>query len=138
MELSPFLNHWWHVTVFSGRRAPERPAADRITREAYSHEEVSRGFWPGSDQFPRPAFYSYTYPEPPGLGTAAIRPAKAYYSQEMGEFLLHYEDVRNASSPEEELLEFFQSSYEVGATLGQWDREALESRGVMRTISREG
>jgi hypothetical protein len=117
------------VTLFSGRRAPERPGADRMTREAMSHEEISCGFWPGNDSFPTPAFYAYTSPEPPGLPTAAIRPQEAFYSRELGEFLLLYEDVRNASSPEQALLAFFQSAYEVGATLGQWDREALE-RGM--------
>lgn len=117
------------VTLFSGRRAPERPGADRMTREAMSHEEISCGFWPGNDSFPTPAFYAYTSPEPPGLPTAAIRPQEAFYSRELGEFLLLYEDVRNASSPEEALLAFFQSAYEVGATLGQWDREVLE-RGM--------
>jgi hypothetical protein len=116
------------LTVFSGRRAPERPGADRITREAYSHEEISCGFWPGNDLFPTPAFYSYTYPEPPGLKTASIRPATVLYNQELGDFLLPYDDVRSASSPEQALLEFFQSMYEAGATLGQWDREALERR----------
>ena len=114
------------VTLFSGRRAPERPGADRMMREAMSHEEISCGFWPGNDSFPAPAFYAYTSPEPPGLPTAAMRPAEAFYSRELGEFLLRYEDVRNASSPEETLLAFFQSAYEAGATLGQWDREALE------------
>jgi hypothetical protein len=117
------------VTLFSGRRAPERPGADRMTREAYSHEVISCGFWPGNDLFPTPAYYAYTSPEPPGLPTAAIRPQEAFYSRELGEFLLRYEDVRNASSPEEALLAFFQSAYEAGATLGQWDREALE-RGM--------
>jgi len=117
------------VTLFSGRRAPERPGADRMMREAMSHEEISCGFWPGNDSFPTPAFYAYTSPEPPGLPTAAIRPQEAFYSRELGEFLLRYEDVRNASSPEEALLAFFQSTYEAGATLGQWDREALE-RGM--------
>src|SRR5690348_11885677 len=116
------------VTLFSGRRAPERPGADHMTREAYSHEEISCGFWLGDDRFPTPAFYSYTYPEPPGLSTAAIRPEEAFYSQEMGEFLLRYDDVRTASSPEQALLEFFQSTYEAGATLAQWDREALERK----------
>ncbi len=76
----------------------------------------------------QPAFYSYTSPEPPGLGTASILPAAALYSQELGEFFLPYDDVRSASSPEQALLEFFQSTYEAGATLGQWDREALERR----------
>ena len=116
------------VTLFSGRRAPERPGADRMTREAMSHEEISCGFWPGNDSFPTPAFYAYTAPEPPGLSTASIRPPEAFYSRELGEFLLRYGDVRNAPSPEEALLEFFQSTYEAGATLGQWDREALERR----------
>jgi len=117
------------VTLFSGRRAPERPGADRMTREAMSHEEISCGFWPGNDSFPTTAFYAYTAHAPPGLPTAAIRPPEAFYSRELGEFLLRYEDVRNASAPEEALLAFFQSAYEAGATLGQWDREALE-RGM--------
>jgi hypothetical protein len=117
------------LTVFSGRRAPEHPGVDRITREAYSHEEISCGFWPGDERSPTPAFYSYTYPEPPGLLSASLRPAAATYNQELGEFLLPYEDVRSASSPEQALLEFFQSTYEAGATLGQWDREALERKG---------
>jgi len=114
------------LTLFSGRRAPERPGADRMTLEATSHEEISCGFWPGNDNFPTPAFYSYTSPEPPGLKTAAIRPATASYHPELGEFLLRYDDVRSASSPEQALLEFFQSTYEAGATLAKWDREALE------------
>jgi hypothetical protein len=116
------------VTLFSGRRAPERPGADRMMREAMSHEEISCGFWPGNDSFPTPAFYAYTSPEPPGLPTAAIRPQEAFYSRELGEFLLLYEDVRDAPSPEQALLAFFQSTYEAGATLGKWDREALERR----------
>src|SRR5207245_2577795 len=116
------------LTLFSGRRAPERPGADRITREGGSHEQISCGFWPGDDRFPAPAFYSYTYPGPPGLPTASIRPEEAFYSQELGEFLLRYDDVRPASSPEQALLEFFQSTYEAGAQLAQWDREALERR----------
>ena len=116
------------LTVFSGRGAPQRQGADRITQAAYSHEEISCGFWPGDERFQTPAFYSYTYPEPPGLGTASILPAAAFYSQELGEFFLRYDDVRSASSPEQALLEFFQSTYEAGATLGQWDREALERR----------
>ena len=116
------------VTLFSGRRAPERPGIDRITREAYAHEEISCGFWPGSDSFPAPAFYSYTFPAPPGLSTAPIRPQEAFYSQELGEFILRYDDVRAASSPEQALLEFFQSTYEAGATLAQWDRGSLERK----------
>jgi hypothetical protein len=116
------------LTLFSGRHAPERPGADRMMREAMSHEEISCGFWPGDDRFPAPAFYAYTSPEPPGLSAAAIRPQEAFYSQEMGEFFLRYDDVRNAPSPEQALHAFFQSTYEAGATLGQWDRETLERR----------
>ncbi len=116
------------VTLFPGRRAPERPGAERMTREAYSHEVISCGFWPGNDGFPTPAFYAYTSPEPPGLSTAAIRPQEAFYSRELGEFLLRYEEVRNAPSPEQALLAFFQSTYEAGATLGKWEREVLARR----------
>src|SRR5215469_18632358 len=91
------------VTLFSGRRAPERPGADRMMREAMSHEEISCGFWPGDERFPAPAFYAFASPEPPGLQTAAIRPEEAFYSHELGEYLLLYEDVRRASSPEQVL-----------------------------------
>jgi hypothetical protein len=114
------------LTFFSGRRAPERPGADRMTREAYSHEVISCGFWPGDARLRAPAFYSYTSPEPPGLPTVSIRPEKAFYSQELGLFLLRYDNVRTASSPELALLEFVQSAYEAGANLAHWDREALE------------
>ena len=114
------------VTRFSGRRAPERPGADRITREAYSHEVISCGFWPGDETFKAPAFFSYTFPEPPGLSAAALRPSAAWYSPDKGLFLLRYEDVRSADAPEQVLLEFLQSTYDAGATLAQWDREALE------------
>jgi hypothetical protein len=114
------------LTFFSGRRAPKRPGADSITQEATSHEEISCGFWPGDDHFPTPAFYSYTSPAPAGLETAPLRPAAAFYSPEMGEFLLRYDDVRSAPTPEQALLDFLQSSYEAGANLAHWDREALE------------
>jgi hypothetical protein len=114
------------LSLFSGRRAPEIPGADRITREGGSHEQINCGFWPGDERFLAPAFYAYPYPGPPGMSTASIRPEKAFYSQELGEFLLRYDDVRTASSPEQALLEFFQSTYEAGARLLQWDREALE------------
>jgi len=120
------------LTLFSGRRAPERAGADQITREAYSHEEISCGFWPGDERFPTPAFYSYTYPEPPGLGTASLRPSTAFYSPELSEFLLLYDDVRQASSPGQLLLDFFHSTYEAGATLAQWNRDALERHPAVR------
>jgi len=114
------------VTRFSGRRAPERPGADRITREAYSHEVSSVGFWPGGGNIADAAFYSYTAPEPPGFRDWPVRPATARYDARISEFLLMYDDVRTASSPGTALLDFCQSTYEAGATLGEWDRNALE------------
>lgn len=117
------------VTRFSGRRAPEREGADLITREAYSHEVISHGFWPGNKDM-EAAFYSYTAPEPEGLaGTVdqgIIRPQQTFYSKEMKEFFLLYDDVRTAPSPTAALLDFCQTTYEAGATLASWDREALE------------
>jgi hypothetical protein len=114
------------VTRFSGRRAPEREGADAITREAYSHEVISHGFWAGGDASPRAAYYSYTAPEPEGLKEARVRPAAAFYSREMSEFLLPYDDVRRAESPEGALAEFLRSTYDAGADLAAWDRAALE------------
>lgn len=114
------------VTRFSGRQAPERPGADAITREAYSHEVISHGFWPGGGAVESPIFYSYTAPAPPGLEKAAIRPG--FYSNELSEFLLSYDDVRRSTSPDETLLEFMQSTYEAGANLANWDRAALERK----------
>lgn len=117
------------VTRFSGRRAPERPDADIITREAYSHEVISHGFWPGNKDM-EAAFYSYTAPEPARLADTVeqgkIRPAQTFYNQEMKEFFLLYDDVRTASSPEQTLMDFCQTTYEAGANLANWDREALE------------
>src|SRR5260221_2450336 len=114
------------VTRFSGRRAPERPGADRITREAYSHEVISVGFWPGGGEMKGAAFYAYALPEPAGFGDRPVRPAKAFYSKQMSEFFLMYDDVRAADSPRDALLEFCQSTYEAGADLGKWDRANLE------------
>jgi len=114
------------VTRFSGRRAPERPGADRLTREAYSHEVSSVGFWPGSGNITGAAFYSYTAPEPSGFRNAPVRPAAAHYDTQLGEFILMYDDVRSAPSPGATLLDFCQSTYAAGATLGNWDRNALE------------
>lgn len=114
------------VTRFSGRRAPERPGADAITREAYSHEVISHGFWPGGGAVESPMFYSYTAPAPAGLENAAFEPSAAYYSTEMSEFFLPYDEVRKADSPDESLLAFMQSTYVAGATLANWDRAALE------------
>ena len=114
------------VTRFSGRLAPPRPGADAITREAYSHEVISAGFWPGNGGFGVAAFYCYAAPEPAGLMRQQIRPARAFYSDELKEFILKYEDVRQANSPDDAVLDFLQSSYEAAAELGGWDRVALE------------
>ncbi len=112
-------------TRFSGRRAPERKDADLITREAYSHEVISAGFWPGGGDVKGAAFYTYAAPEPPGFKTAPVRPEKAFYSP-MGEFLLMYDDIRQSAEPEKLLMEFLQTTYEAGATLGNWPRAELE------------
>src|SRR5216684_4728504 len=113
------------VTRFSGRRAPERPGADAITREAYSHEVSSVGFWPGSGNMDA-AFYSYAAPEPPGFKNARVLPSAAQYDAQLSEFILMYDDVRNAPSPSAALLDFCQSTYEAAANLTPWDRKALE------------
>lgn len=124
------------VTRFSGRRAPEHPGGvpnlpDRVTREAYSHEVSSAGFWPGSDgPVAYPAFYSYAYPEPPGYGDAPAGPAGAFYSKELKEFILPYEVVRTSSTPDATVLEFLQATYDAAARLGGWDRAALEWSGT--------
>ena len=114
------------VTRFSGRVAPERPGADSITREAYSHEVSSAGFWPGGGDIPGPAFYSYAAPEPPGFAEQRVRPQAAFYHPQLKEFLLMYDDVRAAPSPKAALMEFLQSTYRAAADLGKWDRKALE------------
>lgn len=115
------------VTRFSGRRAPERPGADKITKEAYSHEVISVGFWPGDGEIIKDAaFYAYAAPEPQGFKDSVARPAKAFYSAEKSEFFLMYDDVRLADSPERALLEFCRSTYEAGANLGNWNRAELE------------
>ena len=113
------------VTRFSGRLAPERPGADLITREAYSHEVISHGFWPGNKDM-EAAFYSYTAPEPEGLSQVKVLPSGTFYSTEMKEFFLLYDDVRKSDKPEKDLMDFLQSTYEAGANLAGWDRAALE------------
>src|SRR5881398_2701938 len=119
------------VTRFSGRSAPTHPGGiphlpDTVTREAYAQEVSSLGFWPGDERFPQPAFYSYAYPEPQGLGEETVQPAEAFYSKDVHEFILPYEAVRSAHSPDDAILSFAQSVYDRVATLGQWDRAALE------------
>jgi hypothetical protein len=118
------------VSRFSGRRAPERPGADAITREAYSHEVISAGFWPGGGDVKGPAFYAYTAPAPPGLDEQPLRPAPAFYHPKLSEFLLMYEDIRGAEDPKASLLQFLQSTYEAGANLAGWNRAALERATV--------
>jgi len=115
------------VTRFSGRRAPERSRPDSVTKEAYSHECISVGFWPGDGEVVKDAaFYAYAAPEPAGFGARRVLPAKAFYNTEKSEFFLMYDDVRLSESPERALLDFCQSTYEAGAILGNWDRANLE------------
>jgi hypothetical protein len=116
------------VTRFSGRRAPLHPGGvpglpDAVTREAYSHEVSSAGFWPGSDAYPHAAFYSYAYPSPPGFAQARVEPAGAVWSETLGEWLLPYETVRAASDPDAALLAFLGSTYRAASELGRWDPE---------------
>jgi len=119
------------VTRFSGRPAPPHPGGvphlpDAITREAYSQEVSSLGFWPGNAAAPVPIFYSYAYPEPPGFAEARIQPEAASYHAKMREFILPYDAVRTAESPDDMLLSFAQSTYDAASKLGKWDRAALE------------
>jgi Family of unknown function (DUF5996) len=121
------------VTRFSGRVAPEHPGGipnlpDDVTREAYSHEVSSAGFWPGGGPVSHPVFYSYAYPQPDGFAEERVRPREAYWSTDLKEFMLPYDVVRTSEDPDVVLLEFLQSTYEAAATLAKWDREALERR----------
>jgi hypothetical protein len=119
------------VTRFSGRPAPPHPGGvphlpDWVAREAYSHEVCSAGFWPGGGAINYPAFYSYAYPEPDGYRDAHVRPSGASYSSDLREFVLPYDEVRTAKSPDETLLEFLESTYQAAADLARWNRRALE------------
>ena len=119
------------VTRFSGRPAPPHPGGiphlpDSVTRDAYSHEVSSCGFWPGGGSTPYAAFYAYAYPEPPGFREARVEPDPAFYSDELREFLLPYDAVRASSAPDETLLTFLQSAYAAAADRARWDRAALE------------
>lgn len=131
------------VTRFSGRVAPKHPGGiqglpDAVTREAYSHEVSSAGFWPGGGPVEYPAFYSYAYPTPEGFSAQPVAPAEAFFDPKAGEFLLPYSVVRNASDPEQSLLSFLEATYDAAARLANWDRPALECRrgaiGVPRTL----
>jgi hypothetical protein len=126
---------FWHsfdlaLTRFSGRRAPDLPTANRVTREAYSHEVISFGFWPGDARIRQPTFYSYTAPEPEGLTQQALRPAEASWQQPYGSShlaLLPYDEVRNAPDPRGVLLEFLESAYEAGASTAGWNEADLRT-----------
>ncbi len=129
------IQFWWgsfdlSETRFSGRPAPQRewPKGSRWMRLAGDQEQAESGFWPGSGTIHEPAFYAYTYPEPPGFRSMPVRPDPAFCDPDLGEFILRYEDVRRAAAPEQMILDFFESSYEVGATLAHWDRAVLERR----------
>ena len=118
------------VTRFSGRRAPQHPGGvphlpDAVTREAYSHEVSSLGFWPGNEMMPDPIFYSYAYPEPRGFSEAHVQPSFAKYNPQLKEFVLPYEEMRRAESPDAALLDFARSTYDAASALGNWDRAAL-------------
>ncbi len=119
------------VTRFSGRSAPRHPGGvpalpDEVTREAYSHEVSSAGFWGGGGGLGFPAFYSYAYPTPEGFAEQAVTPGEAHFVANLGEFLLPYDAVRNSQDPDQTLLGFLQSTYEAAARLGDWDRDALD------------
>jgi len=121
------------VTRFSGRPAPLHPGGapncpDYVMREAYSHEVSSAGFWPGDARFPEAAFYSYAYPEPPGFAQAHVLPSAARYHRPLAQFLLPYEAVRRAHTPDEDVSAFFETTYTAAAELGRWDRRAIERR----------
>ncbi len=123
------------VTRFSGRPAPPHPGgipnlSDAVTREAYSHEVSSAGFWPGNGGPGEAAFYSYAYPAPAGFADADVRPAAARFDTDLGEFLLPYEAVRTAPDPDAALLDFLQSTYDAAADLASWDRAALDFPGA--------
>jgi hypothetical protein len=119
------------ISRFSGRKAPEHPGgvphlSDSIVKEAYSHEVMSVGFWPGNEMYPHPAFYAYAYPEPEGFSKARVTPPEAYYHKEMKEFILPYETVRTSIDPARTLMSFIDSAYRAAANLGQWERDDLE------------
>ena len=129
------------VTRFSGRAAPPHPGGiphlpDAITREAYSQEVSSLGFWPGNDQIPTALFYSYAYPSPDGFAQAKVKPAAASFHPQLSEFVLPYDDVRVAESPDDAVLEFAQTTYDAASTLAKWDRAALGEKKPILQSSR--
>jgi hypothetical protein len=132
MQPGPFFRGSFDlaVTRFSGRRAPQHPGGvphlpDAVTREAYSHEVSSLGFWPGNEMMPDPIFYSYAYPAPSGFAEAKVQPPFAGYNTQLKEFVLPYEQMRQTESPDATLLDFARSTYDGASTLANWDRAAL-------------
>ncbi|MEP6975728.1 MAG: DUF5996 family protein, partial [Spartobacteria bacterium] len=128
------------VTRFSGRPAPQHPGgvphlSDVVTREAYSQEVSSVGFWPGNAASPTPLYYSYAYPEPAGFAEAKVQPGEASYLAALHEFILPYDSVRTAALPDEMLLQFAQSVYDAASTLGKWDRAALEEANLKPPVA---
>jgi hypothetical protein len=133
------VHFWWGsfdlaCTRFSGRRAPRHPGGipncpDYVTLEAYSHECISAGWWPGGGAVAEPAFYAYAYPEPPGCSDAPLKPESAFYHPEFHEWILPYDAVRTAANPDAALLDFLQNTYDAAATFGAWDRPGLERPG---------
>ena len=128
------------VTRFSGRAAPPHPGGvphlpDAVAREAYAQEVSSVGFWPGNATSPAPVYYSYAYPEPPGFSEAKVQPAEASYYAPLREFVLPYEAVRSAASPDDLLLTFAQSVYDAASTLGKWDRATLEEAALKPPVA---
>jgi hypothetical protein len=132
---SPVQFYWGSfdlaVTRFSGQRAPERPGADHVTRLAYSHEVLSCGFWPGGGNIEGPAFYAYAAPEPQGYSEGRVLPPAAFYNPPSKNFILMVDEVRTAEDPDQMILDFLQSTYDLGADLGKWDRQALERRSFL-------
>lgn len=137
-KCSPVHFYWGSCdlccTRFSGRRAPPRAGADAVTREAYSHEVISFGFWPGGGPVNDAAFYAYAAPQPQGFPSARVRPNSASYNEAFGEYILMYEDLRRAPDPKQALLDFAQTTYEAGATLGGWNRAELEQQPTTERI----
>ncbi|MFI4937392.1 MAG: DUF5996 family protein [Candidatus Berkiellales bacterium] len=144
-KVSPVHFFWGSMDIavsrFSGRRAPVHPGGiphlpDVITQEAYSHEVSSCGFWPGNESFPTPAFYSYAYPKPDGFERCSV-PEGAFYHETLGEFILPYEIVKNASNPDNLVFEFFQKTYEAAAESGRWPRDILENSTCLEILQKK-
>jgi hypothetical protein len=137
---SPVSFYWGTFDLayarYSGRPAAPPAGGDIIMRLAMNVEQFEAGFWPGDDRFPEPAFYSFLYPKPERVEAAGVGPSGAFWSPELGEFLLRYEDVRKAPSPEKAIFDFFESTYRASAALAGWDIRAFEQSGASGLLSR--